>query len=91
MRISGMLAVQRHVMKWAVGAAEPLQSLTPTTAVPCMVRLVYVEGDRSKIQSVAYAVYVCTLKHSPPTTYHGQDSAHDGHTDSILIGAMFEK
>ena len=45
-----MLAVQRHVMKRDVGAAVPLLSLAPTTVVPCVVRLVYVEGERAKIQ-----------------------------------------
>ncbi len=35
-------------------------------------------GRARENSMAAYAVYVCTLKHSPPTTYHGQDSARGG-------------
>ena len=35
-------------------------------------------GRARENSMAAYAVYVCTLKHSPPITYHGQDSARGG-------------
>ena len=38
----------------------------------------YSEAASSKSEDVTYACYVSILKDSPPTIYHGQDSARFG-------------
>ena len=48
------------------------------------------KADSSENQEAAYACFVMILELSPPTTYHGQESARGGHTGSHS-SAMFKK
>ena len=54
-----------------------------------MVRRACGKADSSENQEAAYACFVMVLEPSPPTTYHGQESARGGHTGSYS-SAMFK-
>ena len=54
-----------------------------------MVRKACGKADSSENQEAAHACFVMVLEPSPPTTYHGQESARGGHTGSYS-SAMFK-
>ena len=54
-----------------------------------MVKRARGKATSSEIREIAYACFVMVLDPSPPTTYHGQESARGGHTGSYSK-AMFD-